>query len=56
MKLHTFVVCAYKESKYLEECIMSLVNQEVKSHIIMVTSTPNEYISSMAEKTVYHYS
>ena len=48
--LHTFVICAYKKSEYLEECIKSLINQEVKSHIIMVTSTPNEYISSMAEK------
>ena len=48
--LHTFVICAYKKSEYLEECIESLINQEMKSHIIMVTSTPNEYISSMAEK------
>ena len=27
---HTFAVCAYKESPYLESCIKSLVNQKVK--------------------------
>ncbi|MEI3394178.1 MAG: glycosyltransferase family A protein [Clostridia bacterium] len=26
-KNHTFVICAYKESKYLEECIESLENK-----------------------------
>ena len=49
-KNHTFVVTAYKESKYLEECIKSLKNQTVKSNIIMSTSTPNEYINKLAEK------
>ena len=47
---HTFAICAYKESKYLEECIISLVNQSVKSNIIMVTSTPNSYIQNLAEQ------
>ena len=46
---HTFVICAYKESEYLEECILSLKNQVLDSHIIMETSTPNEYISKLAE-------
>lgn len=49
-KNHTFVICAYKESKYLEECIKSLENQRVKSNIIMITSTPNDYITNMAKK------
>ena len=49
---HTFAICAYKESKYLEKCIISLLKQNVKSNIIMATSTPNEYIEQMAEK--YH--
>lgn len=49
-KNHTFVVCAYKESKYLSECIESLKNQAVKSNIIMATSTPNKYIKEIAEK------
>lgn len=47
---HTFVICAYKESEYLEECILSLRNQKSDSLIIMETSTPNTYISSLAEK------
>ena len=48
--VHTFVICAYKESEYLEECILSLVNQTVASKIIMETSTPNSYIEDMAKK------
>ena len=47
---HTFVICAYKESRYLEECVLSLKNQSVSSRVIMVTSTPNEMIQSVAEK------
>lgn len=47
---HTFVICAYKESPYLEEAILSLKKQTIKSNIIMITSTPNEYIEGMAQK------
>ncbi len=47
---HTFVICAYKKSAYLEECIKSLLGQSVKSNIIMVSSTPNEHIEAMAKK------
>lgn len=49
-KNHTFVICAYKESKYLEECIKSVLSQTVKSNVIITTSTPNEYINKMAQK------
>lgn len=49
-KNHTFAICAYKESEYLEECIKSLKNQTVPSNIIMSTSTPNEHINSLAQK------
>lgn len=49
-EMHTFVVCAYKESPYLENCLKSLKNQTVKSSIIMTTSTPNVFIKSLAEK------
>lgn len=49
-KKHTFVICAYKESLYLEKCIESLKNQTVKSNIIMVTSTPSNFLTKMAEK------
>lgn len=52
MEKHTFAICAYKESPYLEECIKSLKSQTVKSNIIIVTSTPNQFISDLSEK--YH--
>ena len=48
MSNHTFVVCAYKESEYLKECIESLLAQTVKSRIVIATSTPNEHIRSIA--------
>ncbi len=48
--LHTFAVCAYKESPYLEECVASLVNQTVKSNIILSTSTDNDYIRAVSIK------
>lgn len=47
---HTFAVCAYKESPYLEECIQSVQSQTVQSKVIMTTSTPNEYIKKISEK------
>lgn len=47
---HTFAVCAYKESPYLEECIQSLKAQKVRSNIIIVTSTPNPFIENTAKK------
>ena len=47
-KDHIWVICAYKESRYLEECIQSLLNQTVKSRIRIVTSTPCEHISNLA--------
>ncbi len=47
---HTFVICAYKESKYLEECVKSLITQSVKSKIIIATSTPNSHINAVSEK------
>lgn len=47
---HTFVVCAYRESPYLEECISSLLKQKCKSTIIISTGTPNLYIEKIAKK------
>lgn len=52
---HTFVICAYKKSIYLEECIKSLLNQNLKSNIIIITSTPNEYIEDLAKKYSLSY-
>ncbi|MCR5203387.1 MAG: glycosyltransferase family 2 protein [Lachnospiraceae bacterium] len=47
---HTFAICAYKESEYLETLIRSLFCQTKKTNIILVTSTPNDYISELCEK------
>ena len=41
---HTFVILAYNISDDLEECIKSVINQSVKSNIVIATSTPNDYI------------
>lgn len=48
--IHTFVVLAYKESTYLEDCINSVLNQSIKTNVVIATSTPNEFINQMAEK------
>ena len=47
---HTWLVCAYRESPFLEECIRSLACQTVKSRIQVSTATPNEHIRGLAEK------
>lgn len=46
---HTFAICAYKDSPYLEACIKSLKRQSVKSEIILCTSTPSKYIQALAD-------
>lgn len=48
--IHTFVICAYKESEFLEEAILSLKNQAAKSQIKIATSTDNKFIREMAKK------
>lgn len=48
--IHTFVVLAYKESKYLEECIRSVLNQSYKSRVVIATTTDNKFIRDMASK------
>lgn len=48
---HSFVICAYQESPYLEECIQSLLSQSDKrSRILIATGTPNDYISTIAQR------
>lgn len=47
---HTFSICAYGESEYIEECIDSLKKQNLKTRIIICTSTPCEYLSKIADK------
>lgn len=47
---HTFVICAYGESPYLEDCIKSVCDQTVKTNVIMTTATINKHIEKLAEK------
>lgn len=46
---HTFAVCAYQDSPYLEACIKSLKRQTVPTDIILCTSTPSRYIQALAD-------
>ena len=50
MNRHAFVICAYGESKYLEECIKSVVNQTEKTPIYIASSTPSKYIDELAKQ------
>jgi|AKZA01.1.fsa_nt_gi Glycosyl transferase family 2. len=47
---HTFVVLAYKESPYLEQCLLSVLDQTLKGSTVIATSTPCQYISTIAQK------
>ena len=48
---HTFVVLAYEESPYLDECISSVVSQSVRGgNVRIATSSPCRYIDEAAEK------
>ncbi len=48
--IHTFVVLAYKESKYLEECIKSVISQSIKTNVVIATTTDNDFIRNLAKK------
>lgn len=50
-----FVICAYKESPFLEECICSLKFQKEQVKIALVTSTPNGHIESLVKKYQLEY-
>lgn len=47
---HTFVVCAYGRSPFLEECVESLVDQTQESGLVIATSTPNDLIEGISDK------
>ena len=49
-KYHTFTICAYKESEYLEKCIQTILNQSIKSNVIMCSSTKNKHIEELGKK------
>lgn len=45
---HTFVICAYQKSRYLNECVQSIMKQELLGKVCIATSTPNDFIFSIA--------
>ena len=47
---HTFAICAYGDSPFLENCIRSLKAQTAETDIILCTSTPSPYIEMLAAK------
>jgi len=50
MTLHSFAILAYKESPFIEDCILSLKKQTVKSNMFIATSTPSDFLTQLAEK------
>ena len=48
--LHTFVILAYQESPFLEDCIKSILNQKDQPNIVITTTTPNSHINHLAKK------
>lgn len=48
--IHTFSIIFYKDSSFIHQCIKSLLNQSVKSNIIICTSTPTTKIKNIADK------
>ncbi|MEG0688171.1 MAG: glycosyltransferase family A protein [Hungatella sp.] len=49
MHTHSFAICAYGNSPYLEACIRSLKRQSIPTPIILCTSTPSSYIDRLAD-------
>lgn len=47
---HTFCLCAYGESEYLESCMQSLLSQNVQTNIVVATATPNSHIEQLCKK------
>lgn len=47
---HIFVISAYGESPYLEDCLRSLLAQSDRSDIFVCTSTPSPYLHAITEK------
>lgn len=47
---HAFVLCVYKESPFLEECLQSLLAQTVKTNVLIATSTPCDATRELARR------
>ncbi|MDR0357404.1 MAG: glycosyltransferase family 2 protein, partial [Clostridiales Family XIII bacterium] len=52
--IHTFVICAYKNSPFLDSSIESILSQTVKSDVLISTSSPNDHIRDAARKYGLH--
>ena len=50
--LHTFVVCAYGNSEYLQECLESLLTQKLRSRVYISAAVESDFLYRIAEK--YH--
>ncbi len=48
--MHSFAVCAYGDSPYLEDCLRSLREQTAPSELLVCTATPSPYIAAAAER------
>jgi glycosyltransferase involved in cell wall biosynthesis len=47
--IHTFAICAYGRSPFLQECIESLINQNgTPSEMYISTSTPSKWLTDIA--------
>lgn len=53
INLHTFAVCAYGESPYLEECVQSLLAQKVRTRILIATQLPNHIYMELVRSMEY---
>jgi hypothetical protein len=48
---HQFVVLAYRESPFLEECLAGLLSQGIaRADILLCTSTPSGFLSQVAQR------
>jgi glycosyltransferase involved in cell wall biosynthesis len=47
---HTFVVPAFGEPRWLDRCVDSLLGQTAPTQVLITTSTPNAYLSAVAER------
>jgi len=46
----TFVIPAYGESPYLEDCLQCLLNQSIKADIVITSHLENEHLVSLSKK------
>jgi hypothetical protein len=49
---HTFIILAYRQSPFLEDCIKSIMaqRQQSKGRVFIATSTPSEWLSEIGVK------